>query len=186
MSSFTHVTNGYFTHKWIIVKHNWSDQVIIFLIAPWLKLWPDLVITFNAKSTSTRFGWCSHQPLVKQVQAPVPLMVFGLNSKFNKNLECSSLEYGQPITTKFCTCHNIYPVVTCKISLWSAEYILNQSTSNFGVISNSIEISLMGLAPRPDQMDVSHTSNILVCPSHLDYVLGSPNSWLKRSTAGGY
>ena len=34
-----------------------------------------------------------------------------------------------------------------KISLWSVEYILNQSTSTFGVISNSIEISLGGLAP---------------------------------------
>ena len=28
-----------------------------------------------------------------------------------------------------------------KISLWSVQYILNQSTSNFGLISNFIEIS---------------------------------------------
>ena len=35
----------------------------------------------------------------------------------------------------------------CKISLWSVEYILNQSTTNFGWVSNSIEISLLGLAP---------------------------------------
>ena len=30
----------------------------------------------------------------------------------------------------------------CKILLWSVQYILNQSTGNFGRISNSIEISL--------------------------------------------
>ena len=32
----------------------------------------------------------------------------------------------------------------CKISLWSVEYILNQSTGKFGRISNSIEISWVG------------------------------------------
>ena len=35
----------------------------------------------------------------------------------------------------------------CKISLWSVEYILNQSTSIFCLISNSIEISLVGRGP---------------------------------------
>ena len=35
----------------------------------------------------------------------------------------------------------------CKISLWSLECILNQSTANFGRISNSIEKSLVGWAP---------------------------------------
>ena len=35
----------------------------------------------------------------------------------------------------------------CKIPLWLAEYILNQSTAYFGLISNSIEISLVGRAP---------------------------------------
>ena len=49
---------------------------------------------------------------------------------------CSSLKYAQPITNKFCTCHDM-----CKILLWSVEYILYQSTANFGRISNSIEIS---------------------------------------------
>ena len=34
----------------------------------------------------------------------------------------------------------------CKISLWSVEYIFNQSASNFGLISNSIT-SLVGQAP---------------------------------------
>ena len=35
----------------------------------------------------------------------------------------------------------------CKILLWLVEYILNQSTANFGRISNSIEIALVGWAP---------------------------------------
>ena len=34
-----------------------------------------------------------------------------------------------------------------KISLWSVEIIVNQSTANFYWISNSIEISLVGRAP---------------------------------------
>ena len=39
-------------------------------------------------------------------------------------------------TPRQCKCHNVY-----KISLWSVEYILNQSTAaNVGRISNSIEI----------------------------------------------
>ena len=36
----------------------------------------------------------------------------------------------------------------CQVSLWSVEYIiLNQSTWNFGLISNSIEMSLVERAP---------------------------------------
>ena len=35
----------------------------------------------------------------------------------------------------------------CKISLWSVEHIWNQSTSNFGQISNLIEILLVGQRP---------------------------------------
>ena len=50
---------------------------------------------------------------VGQTQALVPLTVFRSNSKFNKNLECSSLKYVQLITTKFCTCHNRVTVMTC-------------------------------------------------------------------------
>ena len=49
----------------------------------------------------------------EQVLAPVPLTVFRLNSKFDKNLECSSLKHAQPITTTFCTRHDSYTVVTC-------------------------------------------------------------------------
>ena len=46
-------------------------------------------------------------------QAPVLLTVFRLNLKFNQNLECSSLKYVQPITTKFCTCHDSITVIMC-------------------------------------------------------------------------
>ena len=46
-------------------------------------------------------------------QAPVPLTVFQSNSKFDKNLECCSLKYAQLITTKFCTHHDSFTVVTC-------------------------------------------------------------------------
>ena len=35
----------------------------------------------------------------------------------------------------------------CNISLWSVEYISNQSTETFGWISNSIETSFQGQAP---------------------------------------
>ena len=35
----------------------------------------------------------------------------------------------------------------CKFLLWSVEYILKQSTANFGRISNSIEILVVGRVP---------------------------------------
>ena len=68
--------------------------------------------------------------------SPVPLTIFRSNSKFDQNLKCSSLKYTKPITTIFCTRHD-------------SVYILNQGTANFGRISNSIEISLVGRAPGP-------------------------------------
>ena len=49
--------------------------------------------------------------------------------------------------------HDSYTVVMCakfrrdKISLWLEEYVLNQSNANFGRISNSIEISVVGRVP---------------------------------------
>ena len=46
-------------------------------------------------------------------QAPVPLMVFRSNSKFDQNMERYSLKYVQPITTEFRTRHNSYNVITC-------------------------------------------------------------------------
>ena len=45
--------------------------------------------------------------------APVPLTVFRSNSKFDQNLECSSLKHIELITTKFCTRHDSYTVVAC-------------------------------------------------------------------------
>ena len=45
-------------------------------------------------------------------------------------------------TSRQLHCHDV-----CKISLWSAENILNQGNANFGQISNSIEMLLVGRAP---------------------------------------
>ena len=43
----------------------------------------------------------------------------------------------------------------CKFSLWSAEYISNQSTAYFGRISNSIEISFVGRVPGPNMVQLT-------------------------------
>ena len=45
--------------------------------------------------------------------AAVPLTIFRSSSKFDQNLECSSLKCAQPITTKCCTRHDSVAVVTC-------------------------------------------------------------------------
>ena len=45
------------------------------------------------------------------------------------------------------TSRQLYCRDVCKISLWSAKYVLIESAANFGLISNSIEISLVGRAP---------------------------------------
>ena len=45
-------------------------------------------------------------------------------------------------TSRQCNCRDV-----SEISLWLVEYILNQSTANFGRISNLILISLVGRAP---------------------------------------
>ena len=47
--------------------------------------------------------------------APVPLTVFRSNWNFDQNMERSSLKWIQPITTKICTLHDSYTVVTCTI-----------------------------------------------------------------------
>ena len=49
-------------------------------------------------------------------------------------------------------CHGM-----CKISLWLVEYILYQSTPNFGRISNSIEIPLVGRVPGEAKHDTKYT-----------------------------
>ena len=69
--------------------------------------WPFLR---NAKvvtmMTFSQWWWSTHQ-------APVPLTIFRPNSKFDQNLQCSSLKCILPTTTKFCTRHDSVTVVTC-------------------------------------------------------------------------
>ena len=48
------------------------------------------------------------------VLAPVPL-IFRSNLKFDQNLQCSGLKCTQPITTKFCTCHD-------SVTSWRAKF----------------------------------------------------------------
>ena len=66
-------------------------------------------INFNATFTE-----CLNVPLPNSLdQAPVPLTTFLLNSKFDQNLQSSSLKYTLLITTKFCTRHDSYTVMMC-------------------------------------------------------------------------
>ena len=51
--------------------------------------------------------------VIAQVLVPIPLTIFRSNSKFDQKLQCSGLRCTQPITTKFCTCHDNVIVVTC-------------------------------------------------------------------------
>ena len=74
-----------------------------------------------------------------------------------------------------------------KISLWSVEYSLNQSTANFGRISNSIEISLVVRAPGQclypsgwwtGVLDISNWSLFIVCANYVpDVFSGSAIYW---------
>ena len=49
------------------------------------------------------------------------------------------LKSAQPITMKFCTCHDSVTVVTCKISLWSVKCIMNDSiTDHVLIITNTV------------------------------------------------
>ena len=63
-----------------------------------------------------------------------------------------------------------------KISLWSAEYVLNKSIANFGQISNSIEISLVGRVPGPHRSWCGHGPHLKSDSSFLP--LGSVNTCL--------
>ena len=80
-------------------------------------------------------------------QPPVPLTVLRLNSKFDKiwsvlveNMLNRSQWY--LYTSRQLHCRDV-----CKISLWLVEHNLNHSTSNLGLIANSIEMSLVGRGP---------------------------------------
>ena len=71
---------------------------------------------------------------------------------------------------------------THKISLWSVEYILNQSTANFGWISNSIEISFVGQAPDQCQylsnMDVFSYSLTKLWVRYLQVACSNLSKWM--------
>ena len=72
----------------------------------------------NVGDVGPVYGWafstlCCRYTIFPGHQAPVPLTLFRSNSKFDQNVECSSLKYASPITTKFCTRHDSNTVVTC-------------------------------------------------------------------------
>ena len=133
----------------------------------------------------TRPQWVkgmSHRSVNRHL-ALVPLTVFRSDSKFNKNLECFSLKYAQPMTKKFCTCHNSYTLKTCAAFLcyWSsifqtrARQILNE-------IFNSIEISLVAGVPDlgVDLHLWAHWGLRLFCgspPGHKHEIEGFVTDW---------
>ena len=51
--------------------------------------------------------WFAHK-IIHRYPAPVPLPIFQSNLRFDKKFQCSGLKCGQPVTTKFCTCHISY------------------------------------------------------------------------------
>ena len=69
-----------------------------------------------------------------EVHQALPLMTFQSNLKFEQNMECCSLKYTYPITTKFSNKN----CDMCKILLWLVEYILNESTLNFKLDRNMV------------------------------------------------
>ena len=85
---------------------------------------PSYTIFLNIKPLHSWYRQCN--PLVKVIRisrlgaitvstilAPVSLTIFRSNSKFDQNLQCSSLKCTLPTTTKFCTRHDSVTVVTC-------------------------------------------------------------------------
>ena len=114
------------------------------------KLWHDPVIVFHVRATPnfTRFGLWAHKSLVKLVPGARPTndisIEFEILPKYTVFwFQMYSTDHNKILhTSRQCNCRDV-----CKISLWSVEYILNQSTANFGRISNWIEISLVGWAP---------------------------------------
>ena len=53
-------------------------------------------------------------------------MIFRLNPKFYQNWQCSGLRYTLQITTKCCTCHDSYTVVTCAICGCDRIFLLEE------------------------------------------------------------
>ena len=81
----------------------------------------------------------------------VPLTIFWSKFDIGPNFAvlwfkiCSNNHNEISHTSRQCNCRDV-----CKILMWSVKHILNKSTRNFGRISNSIEISLVGQAPDQD------------------------------------
>ena len=72
---------------------------------------PSWIYQAHSKHISQRMAPSGASPAIHQ--ALIPLKIFRLNSKFDQNLQCSCLKCALPITTKFCTRHDSYTVVTC-------------------------------------------------------------------------
>ena len=88
-------------------------QVTINCLKQW---WPlKLTLYLSVSSVYVRDCYLKGSRTLDVINhlAPVPLTVFRSNSKFDQNLQCSDLKYTLPITTKFCTRHDSYTVVTC-------------------------------------------------------------------------
>ena len=79
---------------------------------------------FNCCSKITKMRLCKRgdAKCLIPIQTPVPLSIFGSNSKFDENSKHSSVTYTQPITTTFCTRHDSVTVVKC------AKYRCNRSS----------------------------------------------------------
>ena len=107
-------------------------------------------VIFDASPIFTLLRWCGIQSGVEGVGGltysvalgPWPtnciLIQFEIRSNFGVlQLKICSTDHKEILHMSHVTCRDV-----CKISLWWAEYISNQSTSNFYLISDSIEILL--------------------------------------------
>ena len=100
----------------------WSTYTGLLVLGEIMKCWtegePDWVKTKSWCWNQTIWGyldqyhgcWC---PGSLHGLATVPLTTFQSNLKFDQNLQCSGLKCTLPITTKFCTRHDIVTVVKC-------------------------------------------------------------------------
>ena len=84
-----------------------------------LRAW-QIVLSFNTASiTKALMAWRCREQVISRYGdalvdlAPVPLTTFRSNSKFDQNLQCSSLKCTLRTTTKLCTRHDSVTVVTC-------------------------------------------------------------------------
>ena len=82
----------------------------ILKIAYWNRKWIcwEIIIVFSTMPCNTVTSPLLTLLYIEEMadQAPVPLTIFRSNSKFDHNLQCSSLKCTLPTTTKFCTRHD--------------------------------------------------------------------------------